>query len=103
MAPVGARRTRSAYVTKAEADVDTVHGPDAYLARLPDLHGVRGRLDVTQVVQIADNYFSRWLEIRAELDGRLFRIAVGFDRIGLAPDSRAEADEMYSRLAGKGI
>jgi site-specific recombinase XerD len=26
-----------------------------------------------------------------------------FDRIGLAPDSRTEADEMYTRLAGKGM
>jgi hypothetical protein len=26
-----------------------------------------------------------------------------FERIGLAPDSRKEADEMYSRLARKGI
>jgi hypothetical protein len=26
-----------------------------------------------------------------------------FDRIGLAPDSRQEAEEMYKRLAGRGI
>ena len=26
-----------------------------------------------------------------------------FDRIGLAPDSRQEAEEMYRRLAGRGI
>jgi len=26
-----------------------------------------------------------------------------FDRIGLAPDSRKEADERYTRLAGRGI
>jgi hypothetical protein len=26
-----------------------------------------------------------------------------FDRIGLAPDSRPEAEEMYKRLAGRGI
>jgi hypothetical protein len=26
-----------------------------------------------------------------------------FERIGLAPDSRKEADEMYSRLARRGI
>ena len=26
-----------------------------------------------------------------------------FDRIGLAPDSRAEANELYSRLAAKGL
>ncbi len=26
-----------------------------------------------------------------------------FDRIGLAPDSRQEADEVYSKLAGRGI
>jgi hypothetical protein len=26
-----------------------------------------------------------------------------FDRIGLAPDSRQEAKEMYRRLAGRGI
>jgi hypothetical protein len=26
-----------------------------------------------------------------------------FDRIGLAPDSRKEADEIYSRLAKRGI
>jgi hypothetical protein len=26
-----------------------------------------------------------------------------FDRVGYAPDSRKEADEMYSRMARKGI
>ena len=39
--------------------------------------------------------------VRAYKRGEDFEII--FDRIGLAPDSRPEAEEMYRRLAGKGI
>src|SRR5688500_14722846 len=39
--------------------------------------------------------------VRAYERGEGFEII--FDRIGLAPDSRPEAEEMYKRLAGRGI
>jgi integrase/recombinase XerC len=39
--------------------------------------------------------------VKAIKRGESFEII--FDRIGLAPDSRPEAEEMYKRLAGKGI
>jgi integrase/recombinase XerC len=39
--------------------------------------------------------------VRAYKRGEDFEII--FDRIGLAPDSRSEAEEMYRRLAGRGI
>ncbi len=39
--------------------------------------------------------------LRAYKRGEGFEII--FDRIGLAPDSRPEAEEMYRQLAGKGI
>ena len=39
--------------------------------------------------------------VRALKRGEGFEII--FDRIGLAPDSRQEAEEMYKRLAGRGI
>ena len=39
--------------------------------------------------------------VRAYKRGEGFEII--FDRIGLAPDSRQEAEEMYQRLASRGI
>ena len=39
--------------------------------------------------------------VRAYKRGEGFEMI--FDRIGLAPDSRPEAEEVYRRLAGKGI
>ena len=39
--------------------------------------------------------------VRAYKRGEGFEII--FDRIGLAPDSRPEAEEMYRRLAARGI
>ena len=39
--------------------------------------------------------------VRAYKRGEDFEII--FDRIGLAPDSRPEAEEMYKRLSGRGI
>jgi site-specific recombinase XerD len=39
--------------------------------------------------------------VRAYKRGEDFEVI--FDRIGLAPDSRPEAEEMYKRLAGRGI
>jgi len=39
--------------------------------------------------------------VRAYKRGEGFEMV--FDRIGLAPDSRPEAEEMYLRLAARGI
>ena len=58
-----------AYVTNADAGVDVVRGRDAYLARLPDLAGVGGRLDLTQVVAVDPERFLAMVEIRAERNG----------------------------------
>lgn len=58
-----------AYVTNADAGVDVVHGRDAYLARLPDLAGVGGSLDLRQIVAVDAERFLAMVEIRAERNG----------------------------------
>lgn len=54
-----------AWVTTADGGADRVEGPDAYMARLPDLRAAGGALAVTQVVQIDPGQALAMVEIRA--------------------------------------
>jgi ketosteroid isomerase-like protein len=66
------------YVTNADAGADEVHGRDAYLARVPDLHAVGGRLTVTQVLAVDDQLVLAMVEIQAELEGKVLHNFAGF-------------------------
>ena len=58
------------YVTNADAGVDRVDGPDAYVSRLPDLAAAGGSARVTQCVQVSTDQALTMVEIRAQRDGR---------------------------------
>ena len=53
-----------AYITNADAGVDTVTGREAYKARVPDLRGAGGSAEITQVVRIDDERAMTMVEIR---------------------------------------
>jgi len=59
-----------AYVTNANGGVDLVEGRDGYMERLPDLRAARGRLGITQVVEIDSEQVLTMIEIRASRKGR---------------------------------
>jgi ketosteroid isomerase-like protein len=44
----------TAYITNADAGVDTVRGRDDYMARVPDLQEAGGAATITQVVDVDD-------------------------------------------------
>ena len=52
-----------AYVTNAEAGVDTVTGRDDYMARAPDLQEAGGKATITQVVGVDDERAMTMVEI----------------------------------------
>jgi ketosteroid isomerase-like protein len=52
-----------AYITNADAGVDTVTGRDTYMARVPDLQQAGGRATITQVVGIDDERALTMVEI----------------------------------------
>jgi ketosteroid isomerase-like protein len=53
-----------AYITNADAGVDTVMGCDAYMARVPDLQEAGGTATVTQVVGVDDERAMTMVEIK---------------------------------------
>lgn len=67
-----------AYITNADAGVDTVTGRDEYMARVPDLQANSGRADITQVVRIDDERAMTMVEIHAERDGKKLHNFAGF-------------------------
>jgi hypothetical protein len=58
-----------AYVTTAAGGADRVEGRDAYLARLPDLRGSGGSLEVDQVLAVDGGLALAMVEIRAARGG----------------------------------
>jgi ketosteroid isomerase-like protein len=53
-----------AYVTNADAGVDTVNDREAYMARVPDLQEAGGSAEITQVVAVDDERALTMVEIR---------------------------------------
>lgn len=53
-----------AYITNADADVDTVTSRDDYMARVPDLQEAGGEATITQVVGVDDERAMTMVEIR---------------------------------------
>jgi ketosteroid isomerase-like protein len=53
-----------AYVTNADAGVDTVRSRDDYMARVPDLQEAGGSATVTQVVEVDDERAMTMVEIK---------------------------------------
>src|SRR5262249_25036118 len=54
----------TAYITNADAGVDTVTSRDAYMARVPDLQEAGGTAVITQVVGVDDERAMTMVEIR---------------------------------------
>jgi ketosteroid isomerase-like protein len=54
----------TAYITNAEAGIDTVTGRDDYMARVPDLQEAGGTATVTQVVGVDDERAMTMVEIK---------------------------------------
>ena len=54
----------TAYVTNADAGVDTVEGRDAYMARVPDLQEAGGSAEITQVAGVDAERAMTMVEIR---------------------------------------
>jgi ketosteroid isomerase-like protein len=54
----------TAYITNAEAGIDTVTGRDDYMARVPDLQEAGGIATVTQVVGVDDERAMTMVEIK---------------------------------------
>jgi ketosteroid isomerase-like protein len=54
----------TAYITNADAGVDTVTGRDDYMARVPDLKEAGGTAAVTQVVGVDDERALTMVEIK---------------------------------------
>jgi ketosteroid isomerase-like protein len=59
-----------AYVTNAEAGVDRVDGPDAYLSRMPDVSGAEYHVEVTQVVEVDASRALGMVEVKAAREGK---------------------------------
>ncbi len=58
------------YVTNAAAEAERVEGPDAYLARLPELATAGATATITQTVRVAPDQALTMVEIHARRDGR---------------------------------
>ncbi len=54
----------TAYITNADAGVDTVTGREGYMARVPDLQEAGGSAEITQVVGIDSERAMTMVEIR---------------------------------------
>jgi ketosteroid isomerase-like protein len=54
----------TAYITKADAGVDTVTSRDDYMARVPDLQEAGGAATITQVVGVDDERALTMVEIK---------------------------------------
>ncbi len=54
----------TAYITNADAGVDTVTGREDYMARVPDLQEAGGSAEITQVVGIDSERAMTMVEIR---------------------------------------
>jgi SnoaL-like domain len=70
------------YVTNAEAGVDRVDGPEAYLARLPNVPGAELALRVTQSVDVAPDQALTMVEVRARRgDAELYNFGAFLSRV----------------------
>jgi ketosteroid isomerase-like protein len=67
-----------AYITNADAQVDTVRGRDEYMKRVPDLQAAGGSAEITQVVGIDSERAMTMVEIRAERKGKTLHNFAGF-------------------------
>jgi ketosteroid isomerase-like protein len=66
------------FVTNAGGGADEVRGRDEYLARVPDLHAVGGRLTVNQILPVDEELVLAMVEIEAELGGKVLHNFAGF-------------------------
>jgi ketosteroid isomerase-like protein len=82
----------TAYITNADAGVDTVNSRDDYMARVPDLQAAGGTVEVTQVAGVDDERAMTMVEIKVpDRNGKSLHNHAAF----LARVANGEIEELW--------